>query len=98
MVFVTPGKSKKTVARFREFLVEHGGKPGCIAEVVCDMSPAFLAAINKTFPQATVTVDWFHVVQLFTKVVDGVRKEEARLVKLPATIGQASRHYPLGSA
>jgi transposase len=86
VVFVTPGKGKETVDRFRQFLVEHGGKPGCIAEVVCDMSPAFLAAIKNTFPQAAVTVDWFHVVQLFTKAVDDVRKEEARLVKLPAAI------------
>jgi transposase len=86
VVFATPGKGKETVARFHQFLVEHGGRPGCIAEVVCDMSPAFLAAIKNTFPQAAVTVDWFHVVQLFTKAVDDVRKEEARLVKLPAAI------------
>ena len=47
-------------------------------EVVCDMSPAFLAAIGETFEQANVTVDWFHVVQLFTKAVDEVRKAEAK--------------------
>lgn len=86
VVFVTPGKGKETVLRFREFLLAHGGHPAGIVEVVCDMSPAFLAAINQTFPQAAVTVDWFHVVQLFTKAVDEVRKEEARLVKLPAAI------------
>ncbi len=42
------------------------------------MSPAFLAAIGETFEQANVTVDWFHVVQLFTKAVDEVRKAEAK--------------------
>jgi transposase len=31
-----------------------------------------------------VTVDWFHVVQLFTKAVDDVRKAERRLVRMPA--------------
>ena len=30
-----------------------------------------------------MTVDWFHVVQLFTKAVDNVRKLEARQTKLP---------------
>src|SRR3546814_808448 len=57
-----------------------------IAEVVCDMSPAFLAAIGETFPDASVTVDWFHVVQLFTRALDEVRKSEARLVKMPTAV------------
>ena len=48
------------------------------------MSPAFLAAVGKAFPDATVTVDWFHVVQLFTKAVDDVRKAERRQVRMPA--------------
>ena len=64
VVFVTPGKGKETVTAFKAFLEQHGGKPGRILEVVCDMSPAFLAAIGETFEQANVTVDWFHVVQL----------------------------------
>lgn len=47
------------------------------------MSPAFLAAIGKNFPEANVTVDWFHVVQLFTKALDEIRKTEAKQHKLP---------------
>ncbi len=84
VVFATPGKGKETVSRFKDFLAAHNGKPGRIVEVVCDMSPAFLSAVNETFPTASVTVDWFHVVQLFTKALDDVRKAEARLVKMPA--------------
>lgn len=84
VVFATPGKGKETVARFKDFLSAHNGKPGRIVEVVCDMSPAFLAALGESFPEASVTVDWFHVVQLFTKALDDVRKAEARLVKMPA--------------
>ncbi|CAO0821025.1 hypothetical protein DFAR_2090003 [Desulfarculales bacterium] len=30
--------------------------------MVCDISPAFLAAIGESFPGANVTSDWFHVV------------------------------------
>src|SRR3546814_6039511 len=67
VVFATPGKGKETVRRFKDFLAEHNGKPSKIAEVVCDMSPAFLAAVGETFPDASVTVDWFHVVQLFPR-------------------------------
>ncbi len=47
------------------------------------MSPAFLAALARGFPNAAITVDWFHVVQLFTTAVDQVRKAEARSRKLP---------------
>jgi transposase len=54
--------------------------------VVCDMSPAFIAAIGETFPNAAVIVDWFHVVQLFTKALDEVRRAEARNNKLPKAL------------
>jgi transposase len=37
------------------------------------MSGAYLAAIGENFENAAVTVDWFHVVQLFTKAVDEVQ-------------------------
>ena len=86
VVFVTPGRGKETVARFKAFLTEHGGSPGRIAEVVCDMSGAFIAAIGENFETATVTVDWFHVVQLFTKVVDEVRRAEVKRSKLPKAL------------
>src|ERR1019366_4222868 len=78
VIFVTPGKGKACVAEFRAFMLSHGGEPTIVAEVVCDMSPAFLAAVAENFPNAAITVDWFHVVQLFTTAVDQVRKAEAR--------------------
>ncbi len=84
VIFATPGKGKKTVREFKAFLKLRSGKPERIMEVVCDMSPAFLAALAKEFPDAAVTVDWFHVVQLFTRAVDAVRKAEYKLVKMPA--------------
>jgi transposase len=86
VIFVTPGKGKACVAAFRAFMLSHGGEPTRVAEVVCDMSPAFLAALAEGFPNAAVTVDWFHVVQLFTTAVDEVRKAEARSRKLPKAI------------
>lgn len=83
VVFVTPGKGKETVKAFKAFLKEHGGSADRIVEVVYDMSPAFLAAVAETFENATQTVDWFHVVQLFTSAVDEVRKAERKQVKMP---------------
>lgn len=84
VVFATPGKGKTTVKEFKAFLKAHRGDPSRIQEAVCDMSPAFLTAVGEEFPDAAVTVDWFHVMQLFTKAVDDVRKAERRQTQLPA--------------
>ena len=86
MVFVTPGKGKQCLVRFRDFLASHGGETGRIVEIVCDMSPALLAAIGETFEDAAVTVDWFHVVLLFTRAVDEVRKAEAEHNHMPKAL------------
>jgi transposase len=83
VLFVTPGKGKEGMAAFRAFLSEHGGKPTRVAEVVCDMSAAFLAAAAENFPKAAVTVDWFHVVQIFTTAVEKVRRAEAHRRTMP---------------
>jgi len=83
VVFATPGKGKATVKKFKAWLETHGGSVDNVTEVVCDMSPAFLAAVRDEFGEANVTVDWFHVVQLFTGAVDEVRKMEQRQHKLP---------------
>lgn len=83
VVFATPGKGKGTVKAFRRFLEQHNGDAANIVEVVCDMSRAFLSAAEENFPNSNATVDWFHVVQLFTKALDDVRKTESRQHKLP---------------
>jgi transposase len=51
VVFVTPGKGKACLREFRAFLIAHGGAPGRVLEVVCDMSQAFLAAVQDGFPK-----------------------------------------------
>ncbi len=86
VVFATPGKGKETVKQFKSFLTEHQGQADNVLEVVCDMSPAFLSAIEEEFPNANVTVDWFHVVQLFTKALDEVRKVERKLQPHPKSL------------
>lgn len=86
VVFATPGKGKETIRSFKAFLEAHGGEAGNVLEVVCDMSRAFLSATKEELPNANVTVDWFHVVQLFTRAVDTVRKDERKLRSLPKSL------------
>ena len=83
VLFVTEGKGKDTIEAFREHLERHGGKAGNIARVVCDMSKAFISGSEEQFENAVVVVDWFHVVQLFNKAVDKVRRLESRKSKFP---------------
>ncbi len=83
VIFCTPGKGQETVREFKRFLETHKGNPRNIAQVVCDMSPAFLGSVDKEFPSAAVTVDWFHIVKHFTDAVDSVRRLEARRERFP---------------
>jgi transposase len=83
VLFLTPGKGKDTLQQFSRFLEAHQGDPKQVLEVVCDMSPAFLAGIAEQLPEAEVTVDWFHIVQTFTRGVDEVTKSEGRERPLP---------------
>ena len=83
VVFATPGKGTQTLRDFKAFLSDHKGDSDNILEVVCDRSPAFLSGIDKTLPNTEVTVDWFHIVQTFTRSLDEIRKREHRDNKLP---------------
>lgn len=83
VLFVTEGKGKETIEAFKKHLEAHKGKAGNIARIVCDMSKAFVAGSEEQFKNAVVVVDWFHVVQLFNKAVDKVRRLESRSKRLP---------------
>ena len=49
VVFATPGKGKETIVAFEAFLRTHHGDTGRIREVNCDISAAFLAALQRPF-------------------------------------------------
>jgi transposase len=78
VLFAVPGHGKATITAFSAFLAEHGGDPDNVVEVVFDMSQVFLSGVAENLPNAEVTVDWFHIVQTFTKAMDEVRKKERR--------------------
>ena len=78
VIFAVPGHGQDAIEAFSAFLAAHGGDPHNVVEVVCDMSQAFLSGVAEHLPKAEVTVDWFHIVQTFTKRLDEVRKKERR--------------------
>ncbi len=78
VLFATEGKDASTVARFKQNLVEHQGKPDNIKEVCCDMSPAFISGVEKQFPDAQLTFDKFHIMKIINEAVDEVRRQEQK--------------------
>jgi transposase len=76
VLFATEGKDASTVKRFKQDLIDHGGDPGAIEEMCCDMSPAFISGVEKHFPEAHLTFDKFHVMKILNDAVDQVRREE----------------------
>jgi transposase len=86
VVFATPGKGKECLKAFRAHLEKHGGKQENVAEIVCDMSPSFLSAAGEQFDQAMITVDWFHVVKLFTDALEKVRRSEQKQQGFPKSV------------
>jgi len=83
VIFAVPGKGKATIEAFSQFLTEHNGQSNQIAEVVCDMSKAFIQGVKDNLPEAEITIDWFHVVQIFSRAVDTVRKQERKESAMP---------------
>lgn len=80
VLYVTTGKDAETVTDFVEDFKSHNGDPDKVRVVTCDMSPAFMSGINKSFPKANTIIDKFHVIKLANEAVDKVRKEEVKSV------------------
>ena len=56
----------------------HGGDRAAITEAARDMSGSFSSGVFEEMPQATQTIDRFHVMQLFSRATDRVGCRERR--------------------
>ena len=79
LLFGTEGKDHKTVDAFTVDLKAHNGDPENITAACIDMSKAFIKGIKKSLPNAEITFDPFHMIQLMNQALGKVRAEEARL-------------------
>jgi len=78
VLFGVEGRSYATLGAFRADLQAHKGDPAKIEEVCLDMSPSFIKGLRAYFPEAHLTFDRFHVIQMINKAVDEVRRGEAK--------------------
>lgn len=73
VLWVGEGKGRETIDRFfKEALSE--GQRSAITEASCDMSETYIGAIKTHCPNATLTLDRFHLVKALQEAVDEVRK------------------------
>lgn len=79
LLFGTEGKDHETVKAFTEDLKAHGGLPENVTAACIDMSKAFIKGIREALPNAEITFDPFHLIQLMNDALGKVRAEEARL-------------------
>ncbi|MCP4111972.1 MAG: ISL3 family transposase [Desulfobacteraceae bacterium] len=77
-IYITEGKSNKTVKEFVKDLKQHNGNTENIKDVSCDMSPAFIKGVRENLPNAEITFDKFHILKIINDAVDKVRREEAK--------------------
>jgi len=72
LVDVLPNRKKKTLVAYFEKL----GPDFCqqITAVSCDLWRPYLAVVATCFPQATLVLDRFHVVQLLNRCLDAFRQ------------------------
>ena len=75
-IFITEGKSAKTIKDFSKDLVAHKGTVEAIKDVSSDMSRAFISGVKEYLPNAKITFDKFHIIKLINDAVDDVRISE----------------------
>ena len=78
LLFATPGKGKETIDSFVTDLHNHQGIAEQIKNVCCDLSPAFIAGVKASLPQAQMDFDRFHIMKIINAAVDEVRRYESR--------------------
>ncbi len=79
LLFATIGKDHTTIKAFADDFKRHNGCLEDITSACIDMSKAFIKGIKEEIPNAEITFDPFHVIQIMNKALGEVRTEEARL-------------------
>ncbi len=75
VVWVGQGKGRKTIDRFfNEALSDYQKKKIVLAS--CDMSQAYIGAIEAHCPNVKLVLDRFHIAKALNDAVDDVRKEQ----------------------
>jgi transposase len=78
VLFVADGRKGEAIEQFRWDLIEHGADPNQVEEICIDMSAAYISGTEMSFPEAAITFDKFHVMQLLSEAVEKTRRDEQK--------------------
>jgi transposase len=78
LLFACGGRDASAVQSFADDLRAHGGDPDAITAACIDMSRAYIAGVGRHLPNAAITFDRFHVIQLANAALEEVRRTEVR--------------------
>ncbi len=78
VLFTAEGRKAEVFERFEEDLKAHGGAAEHIEAISMDLSKTYQAGARKTFPQAQMCFDPFHLVKLGSAALEQVRRAEVR--------------------
>lgn len=76
VLHVVKGKDANTIKEIQRYLETKRVDCKQITQASIDLSPAFISGIKKSFPEASITFDRFHVVKLLNEAMDTVRRQE----------------------
>jgi len=77
IVHAIEGKDKKAIIPFLKKLAKKAKRLKAIA---MDMSNAFYSAVKQELPHVDIVFDHFHVMQLMTKSLDEIRREQQNIL------------------
>jgi transposase len=80
VVFVAEGRRKDTVKKFGTFLDQRDIPREQVRNFCADMWEPYRLDIVEEFPDAALTFDRYHVMTLFNRAIDLVRRKEVRSV------------------
>jgi transposase len=78
VIDVQLGKDAETVGKIKTHIEQQGGKAESIEQVCMDMSPAFISGTGENFPNAQITFDKFHLLQIAQNAMDELRRLERK--------------------
>ena len=78
VIAVTEERDAKAVDRLAREIRAHGGDPEAVTSISIDMSPSFIKGVARSFPNAQVTFDKFHVVAHASQALDLTRRAEQK--------------------
>ncbi len=78
VIFATPSREKKVLVEFKTDLEAHGGQAEQVINFSADLWRPYRDGIKENFPNAALTIDRYHLIQLLNQALDEVRRGEQR--------------------